>query len=333
MVRRRSWLAGVAGVALAALTLGGAQAQTQWDLSTVWPDGNFHTEDAKIFAAEVGKATNGSVLITVKAGGQLGFKGPEHLRAVRDGLIPLADVLNIQQVGDEPLLGTEGIPFLVGSADELKALHKHLRPEYDKVAARNNQKILYIVPWPTQYLQLKTKVTDADGFKGIKIRVPDKNGVDMFSAIGMAPVLMPWGETVPALASGVVSGVATSAVSGVDGKFWEFLKYVYPTNHTWSSQMVTVNLDSWNKLTPEQKKAVEDTAARLEPSFWAASLKADQDSLARLKEGGMEVIPLTDEELKTFRDKTKGLVDAFLKRVPAARKPVEAYLADMKRGS
>ena len=35
-----------------------------------------------------------------------------HLRAVRDGLVPLADVLNIQQVGDEPFMGVESIPFL-----------------------------------------------------------------------------------------------------------------------------------------------------------------------------------------------------------------------------
>ena len=80
------------------------------------------------------RQTDGAVEITVKAGGQLGFKGPEHLRAVRDGLVPMADMLNIQQVGDEPLLGIEGIPFLAVSMDELKVLHKYVRPEYDKIA-------------------------------------------------------------------------------------------------------------------------------------------------------------------------------------------------------
>ena len=142
----------------------------------------------------------------MKAGGQLGFKGPEHLRAVRDGLVPLADVLNIQQVGDEPFMGVESIPFLAVSMDELKVLHKYVRPEYDKIAERNNQKILYIVPWPTQYLHLKVKVAGVDGLKNIKIRVPDKNAVDMLNAVGMAPVMIPWGETIPALASGAVVG-------------------------------------------------------------------------------------------------------------------------------
>ena len=58
-------------------------------------------------------------------------------------------------------------------------------------------------------------------------------------------VQIPWGETVPALASGAVVGVTTSSVSGVDGKFWEFLKYFYRTNHVWSSQILTVNNDCW----------------------------------------------------------------------------------------
>jgi len=331
MTRRHLLALAAATVGLATAVAPALAADVKWDLSTVWPDGNFHTQNAIRFADEVKKATNGSVEITVKAGGQLGFKGPEHLRAVRDGLVPVADVLNIQQVGDEPLLGTESIPFLVSSPDELRLLHKYLRPEYEKVAERNNQKILYIVPWPTQYLHLKVKVANLDGFKGIKIRVPDKNAVDMLAAVGMAPVMIPWGETIPALASGAVSGVSTSSVSGVDGKFWEFLKFVYPTNHVWSSQMVTVNLDAWKKLTPEQQKAIETVAKKLEPDFWAVSLKADTDSLKRLTDGGMEVVSVPDPMLKDMREKTAPLLDAFMKRVPASEKPIKAYLAEVKR--
>lgn len=326
------WIKGLALAAAAALAgTMSAEAQTAWDLSTVWPDGNFHTQNAKRFADEVAKVTNGAVKITVKAGGQLGFKGPEHLRAVRDGLVPMADILNYQQIGDEPILGIEGIPFLASSADDLKVLHKHIRPIYEQAAAKNNQKVLYMVPWPTQYLHLKVKADTLDGLKGVKIRVPDKGASDMLNAIGMSPVLIPWGETVPALASGAVAGVSTSAVSGVDGKFWEFLKTIYPTNHVWSSQMVNVNLDAWKKLSPEQQKAIEDLARKLEPEFWSVSLKADTDSLARLKQQGMEVMSIPAPMMKDFRDKTAFLLADFMKRVPASEAPIKAYLAEMKR--
>lgn len=330
LVRRQFLQIAVATGLLAASALSAA-AQVKWDLSTVWPDGNFHTQNAKRFAEEVKKATNGAVEITVKAGGQLGFKGPEHLRAVRDGLVPVADVLNIQQIGDEPMLGIEGIPFLAGSPDELKILHKHIRPEYEKIAAKNNQKVLYMVPWPTQYLHLKVKAEALDALKGIKIRVPDKGAADMLTAVGMAPVLIPWGETIPALASGAVAGVSTSAVSGVDGKFWEFLKYFHRTNHVWSCQMMNVNLDAWKKLTPDQQKEIEDVAKRLEPEFWAVSVKADVDSSAKLRAGGMELVDIPPDTMKEFRTKTAGILDDFMKRVPASAGPIKAYLAEMKR--
>src|SRR5213080_2729274 len=331
MFTRREFMVGTSAVLTSTALTHPASAATNLDLATVWPDGNFHTTNAKKFAAEVGKVTNGEIKIIVQAGGSLGFKGPEQLRAVRDGLVPLADILNIQQIGDEPMLGTESIPFLVGSDKELKILHKYLRPEYEAIAAKNNQKVLYMVPWPTQYLHLKVKTDTLDGLKGVKIRVPDKNAQDMCAAVGMAPVLIPWGETIPALASGAVAGVSTSAVSGVDGKFWEFMKYIYPTNHVWSSQMLTVNLEAWKVLSADQQKLVADIAAKMEPEFWANSLKADVDSLNRLKEGGMEVVPVPDAMMTDIRARTAPLLEAFLKRVPAADKPVRAYLAEIKR--
>src|SRR5689334_9496869 len=331
MFTRRDFMVGTGAVLTSTALTQSAGAATSLDLATVWPDGNFHTTNAKRFADEVGKATNGEIKITVQAGGSLGFKGPEQLRAVRDGLVPLADILNIQQIGDEPMLGTESIPFLVGSDQELKLLHKHLRPEYEAIAAKNNQKVLYMVPWPTQYLHLKVKTDTLDGLKGVKIRVPDKNAQDMCAAVGMAPVLIPWGETIPALASGAVAGVSTSSVSGVDGKFWEFLKYVYPTNHTWSCQMVNVNNDTWKKFTPAHQKAIEELAKKLEPEFWKVSIANDVDSLAKLKAGGMEVVDIPPQMMKDFRAKTAPLLDAFLKRVPAADKPVRAYLAEIKK--
>ncbi|MFV0296246.1 MAG: TRAP transporter substrate-binding protein [Hyphomicrobiaceae bacterium] len=331
MFATRYALAAAALVGALALTATPTTAQTKWDLSTAWPEGNFHTKNAKRFADEVKTATGGAVEIEVKAGGQLGFKGPEHLRAVRDGLVPMADILNIQQIGDEPILGIEGIPFLVGNADELKVLHKYIRPVYEKIAAKNNQKILYVVPWPTQYLHLKVKAQTMEALKGIKIRVPDKGTLDLLKAVGMNPVLIPWGEVVPALASGAVHGESTSAVSAVDGKFWEFLKYSLATNQTWSSQMVTVNLDAWNAIKPEYQKAIVALAEKLEPGFWATSLQADKDSVAKLKAHGMEVLTVPAPMMKELRARTKPQMEAFFKKIPAARAPVEACLKAMNR--
>ena len=328
--RRTALTAGASAIAMAPAIVQ-AQAALKLPLSTVWPDGNFHTINAKRFAEDVKKATSGAVEIEVKSGGQLGFKGPEQLRAVRDGLVPMADILNVQQVGDEPMFGIEGIPFLVGTVDELKVLHKYIRPEYEKIALKNNQTILYTVPWPTQYLHLKVKAESVDALKAIKIRVPDKNSQDMCSAIGMSPALIPWGETIPALSSGAVSGVSTSAVSGVDGKFWEFLKFFHATNHQWSCQIVTINNDTWKKISPANQKAIVELAKNLEPEFWVSSLQADKDSGKRLTDGGMQMVVVPAPMMAELRKRTANMLTDFYKRVPASEKPIKGYLAELNR--
>ncbi len=330
-INRRHVLAGAgAALALPQLTRG-AIAATTLNLSGILPDANFQMRNAKRYGEEVAKATGGDVVISVKAGGSLGFKGPEQMRAVRDGLVPMADILTSQQIGDEAIFGTDGIPFLVSSPSDLKALHKYLRPEFEKTAAKYNQKILYMVPSPVQYMFLKVKTDNVSGLKGIKIRGADKNTVDTCNAVGMAGVQIPWGELIPALASGRVDGVATSAASGVDGKFWEFLKYFYPTNHTWSTNMVNINLDTWNKLSPASQKAMQETAAKLEPEFWTVSAEEDEVSLKVLRERGMEMVPVSKAMSADMYAMAKPLTAAYAERVPAAKPIIDAYLRDIGR--
>lgn len=328
-ITRRQFIA--ATCAGGALTLRPAFAGVQLNFADVLPDGNFMVLNAKKYADGVAKATAGEVVISIRAGGSLGFKGPEQMRAVRDGLVPMADILTTQQIGDEAMFGTEAIPFLVGSQAELRSLHKFLRPEFDKLAAKFNQKILYMVPSPLQYMFLKIKTGSADGLKGVKIRGADKLVVDTCNAVGMAGVIIPWGELIPALASGRVDGVATSATSGVDGKFWEFLKYIYPTNHLVSSNMVNINLDTWKKIPAPQQKAMEELAVKLEPEFWEVSAQADRDALKKLTDNGMEVVQIPAAMMSDIRKRAAPLLDEYLKRVPAAGPIVKQYLASVGR--
>ena len=331
MLTRRHFLAATAATTLLAPTFRHANAAMTLDLSTVWPDANFHVRNLKTYSEAVAKATAGAVKINVHAGGALGFKGPEQLRAVRDGLVPMADVLAGQQVGDVPIMGLTNEAFLITSADELRLLLKIFRPTLDKIATDYNQKILYIVPWPTQYLHLKVKVDKVDGLKGIKIRAATKAAAEMCDAIGMAAVVIPWGDVVPALASGRIEGVTTSAVSGVDGKFWEFLKYVYPTNHSWSIDLVTINLDTWKKIAPKDQKAVAGLATELEPNFWEVSIQEDKTTLKTLLDHGMELVKIPPSMMKDMQKRSAPLLEAFMKRAPAAKPIVKKYLAEVGR--
>ncbi|WP_145104464.1 TRAP transporter substrate-binding protein [Cereibacter sediminicola] len=303
-----------------------ASAQTQWDMSIVWPEGNFHTQNAMAFADAVREATDGEVEITVHSGGALGIKGPEGMAAVRDGLVPIAEILLNQQVGEAPVLGIETLPFLAPTMSELALLHKFYRPKLDEVAAGMNQKILYMVPWPGQAVFAPNPINTVEDLKGLTIRVVDSNGNDFFGALGATPIQMPWGEVVPSLAAGTIKGVTTSSSSGVDGAFWEFTKHMSTFNWQASSNIMSVNLDAWNALPAETQAAIEETAAGLEGQFWLNSRAEDEKKLATLRENGVEVTAPSPELSAALMEKALPLWDAFKTRVPEAAPVIDAYL-------
>lgn len=310
-----------------ALSVTAALAETAWDMSVVWPEGNFHTQNAMAFAEAVKEATDGEVVITVHSGGALGIKGPEGMAAVRDGLVPIADILLNQQVGEAPVLGIETLPFMAPTMSQLALLHKFYRPKLEEVAEGMNQKVLYMVPWPGQAVYSPNKIETLDDMKGLTIRVVDANGTAFFEALGATPIQMPWGEVVPSLAAGTIKGVTTSSSSGVDGAFWEFTKNMSTFNWQASSNMVSVNLDAWNALPLETQAKIEDLAAQMEGQFWLNSRAEDAKKIAVLKEHGMDVTAPSAELQAALMEKALPLWDEFKKRVPEAVPVIDGYLA------
>lgn len=280
---------------VAMLFIGGPALAQTWDLPLAWPADNYISESAGVFADQVREATDGRVDIALHPGGSLGFKGPEMLASVRDGLVPIGDMLLNQQVGDEPLLGMTSLPYFITSSEDLERFEAYFRPHLEEIMQANNQRLLYTMPWPQQQIWTKTEVNDLASLEGIKIRSYDRSSTEVFASADMTPVQLPWGEVIPSLAAGAIDAVATSSPSAVDGSFWEFLNYGYPTRQTWNMNAMTVNLDSWNALSDEDRRAITQIASELQPVFWQTAQDEDAANMVRLEEEGMTLAPISDE--------------------------------------
>lgn len=79
------------------------------------------------------------------------------LGAVRDGLVPIGDMLMNQQIGDEPMLGPTSLPYFLSSFNELQAFEKYFRADLEEIFAKNNEKLLYTIPWPQQQIGPRAK--------------------------------------------------------------------------------------------------------------------------------------------------------------------------------
>ncbi len=297
------------------------------NLNCIYGPKSIHTLGAMKFAKLVKKYTHGTVIITVYPGGSLGFKGPELLRVVRDGQVPMSDILMGVVSGSEHVFGVSSLPRLVKSYKQAWELYQAFKPLYEKAALKWHQKFLYAAPWPPSGLVTKKAIHDAKDLKGLKIRTYDKNGAEFLRLLGANAVSMPWGDVYSALRTNLINGVLTSAESTKNGKFWEVLKYFTTINYAYPLNMVTINLDYWNALSPSQKKAMLKAAKETEKAQWAYSERINSEDLKIIQKHGM-VVEKPNKKFDEEMDKAaKKLIDKFLAKSTSQEKAiVEKFL-------
>lgn len=305
-----------------------AQEPIQMDLNAVYGPTSFHTQGAMNFADLVDKYSDGSVKIKVHAGGALGFKGQELLNAVKNGLVPMSDILMGVVAGSSHTFGISSLPMLVSTYEEAAQLYENSKPLYEKAAIKWNQKMLYAAPWPPSGLVTKKPINTAKDLEGLKIRTYDKNGASFLKALGASPVSLPWGEVYTSLQTSVIEAVLTSAESSKNGKFWEVLNNFKSINYAFPLNMVTINMDYWKALSKDQQAAVMKAANETEATQWKNSESRTLAALDTIKENGMTVTDQPDDEMKKAMDEaaTK-IVDAYLKK---ANKKTQAVLNQFK---
>jgi len=306
--------------------------KTSWNANSVWPPKNLHSVGITEFAEKVKKATNGDLDIVVSTGGALGYKGPDLLKAVRDGLVPLSDMLISGVAGDEKLFQIVTLPFLVRNFDELKLLIDVSRPAFDKSAARWNQKILYIAPWPGAGLWTKKKITAIEELKGLKTRTYDKNGALVMEAVGATPYALPFSEVYTSLQTGLIDSVMTSTPTAVDGKFWEVLKYFEPLNITIATNMVTVNLKAFQKLPKAQQEILVKIGRETEEAMWANVKNWDKEQEGISNKNGIETVKPSEKLIGQLEKITEGIRTDWLKSAPADGKKIyDEFMKKVKR--
>lgn len=320
----RNWNTLVLGTVVA-LYGGAALADTQWDFSTPWPDTNFQAKAARQFAEAVSTATDGSVTINVLNAGEIGVSGSQSMAAVETGIVQMADYLLFLQAGEEPLLSIDTLPYLIQGQEQMAAFLDVAGPAFDKIAEKHNQKILYYVPWPSPGLYSKVSITSAADLEGQRIRAFNPASFEFLTKLGAAPLQMPWGDVVPALAAGTIDGVATSTSSGVDGKLWDTTSFFNPLQWSTSTDVVTVSLDAWNALSADEQEKIMGVVEQLEPEFWALSAAEDADKSDILAENGMTITEADDTMKATMSGAGHEMWAAFVARVPEAGPIIEAY--------
>jgi TRAP-type C4-dicarboxylate transport system substrate-binding protein len=116
----------------------------------------------------------------------------------------------------------------------------------------------------------------------------------------------------------------------VDGKFWEFLGFMNRFNWQSSSNMTSVNLDAWNKLSKKNQDIIEKLAAEMQPVFWQSSKDEDEVKLKTLADQGIKITsPTADLKKDLVRVGMKMWEEFIADTGPAAAETIKKYRADI----
>jgi TRAP-type C4-dicarboxylate transport system substrate-binding protein len=220
----------------------------------------------KEFVDEVRKRTGGRLNIVMRPPGELPYKLPEYLRATGQGSVQMGDVYMGFLAGDSKIAVLTGLPFLVGTPDELRKAMVVLEPLIREDFARFGADILTWFTWPEQNVFGRGKpITGVDDFKGRKIRTTSPEQSEMMKRLGAVPISLTAPEVPSAAQRGVMDGLITAAFNLLGAKWHEFTEWSYVTDiHIGGPAYILVNRQALAELPPDVRKHLQDAAGELQ---------------------------------------------------------------------
>lgn len=282
----------------------GSSAKTSGDVVTIKLAHNVTiggTEDqaAEKFAELVKEKTNGSVIVEVYGGGQLGDE-TALLEGLQLGTVDACLATSAYLSNLVPQFALLDLPFLFSDLDDVKAKLNGEVGDTLKQLLLDQQKMRILGYWDSGFRIMLTKsapISCLDDIKNRKMRAPEVPVyLDMFTALGAAPTAIPFGEVYTSINTGVVDGVEVCAEEMYTMKFHEVGHYICKTNHIFSTMIPIISEDVFSKLTKDQQDQVLEAAKEATDWEWENFDKADADALQAMADSGIQVTELTDRD-------------------------------------
>jgi len=169
----------------------------------------------------------------------------------------------------------------------------------------------------------KKPVLVPEDMKGLKIRLMQNPVyVDSFKALGANAVPMAWTEALTALQQGTIDGQENPLNVIVSFNLFESQKHLAITRHAYAPNVIIMSKKTWQKLSPEQQKLVQESAQAAAEHNRAYDNEKEEEWLQLLKDKGMEV---TMPDTALFREAVKPVYEKY--EAQFGKELIEAILA------
>jgi TRAP-type C4-dicarboxylate transport system substrate-binding protein len=280
---------------------------------------------------EVGKASGGSLKVTLFGNMQLGGKAEDVYSQTERGVVDIGWTLPGYVPGRFPRASVFELPFMgaaptVASPAAQEFGEKWLKEEFGAV------RVLALHSPTNLVLHMKDKpIRKLEDLKGVKMRTPSRIASDAFKELGAVPVAIPGLSMTEALMRGVVEGAAapwaiSHAIRTVDAA-----KYHTEVDLNQVMLSLVMNKDSYAKLPANLKSAIDKTTGLpLSKEFGRRWLRDDEPAIARAKSLGHEIITLPPAEEARWIKATQPVIDGWIKEMTEKGHPGRQLVDDAR---
>jgi len=253
-------------------------------------------------AEEVRKRSNGELDMQF-FGGTLLNKELEIMNAVKSGNIQMGNPAGAAATVF-PEMGVFLVPYLVQSyAHAYKMFNGAIGDTLDKqFQDKYKLKVMCFFDYGFRHFwTAKKPIIEPKDLRGAKIRVQQaKVFGDTINGLGGNAVPMAWGEVISAAKSGVIDGGDLPIVNQIALKIYEVSKYCSMSFHNYGPTLNTMNLGTWESLSPAHKKLMIDTSREAQDKIRQLTESVDNFAAAKkeLEPKGMTVV---ESKVEDFR--------------------------------
>jgi tripartite ATP-independent transporter DctP family solute receptor len=139
-------------------------------------------------------------------------------------------------------------------------------------------------------LKSKKKISTPADMAGIKLRMPPGDAWQLLGrSIGANPTPMAYAEVYTGLQTGAIDGQDNPLPNVQNMKFYEVMSQIVLTSHLVGYDLLTVNLKTWNSMSPAKQKAFQAAADKAIAWSTAEHLKREAELADSFKKMGLEV--------------------------------------------
>ncbi len=242
----------------------------------------------------------------------LGIKAPDALRLIKSGAFDVMSVQIGMAARDDPFF--EGLD-IAGVSPDMKSLRKVVdayRAVFDKrLQKKFNAKVMTLWPFGPQVIYCKPVVNNLGDLKGKKVRTFTASMSALVDALGATSITLQFPEVYPALQRGVADCAVTAPTAGNSANWPEVTTHLIPLGLLGAVQGHFMNLDTWNKFSPDQQKKLTAAFKRMEDQMWDIAINVNDDAVAcnvgessckEHKKFNMTLVPVTAAMVAEIKD-------------------------------